>query len=72
MWFFPPPEDAIHRRTLKQRVMHTVLWPVISRVTPWVCSSIEDIGRIAVDLAKGKLEETEIGSERLKALGAKM
>jgi hypothetical protein len=72
MWFFPPPEDAIHRRTLRQRIIYTALWPILSRITPWVCSSIEDIARVAMDLAMGKLDEHVIGSARLKVLGANL
>jgi len=59
-YFFPTKADRSHIRSPTERIFNVMLTPFLSTVIPSSYTSVEGLGRIAVELAKGRW-----GDERL-------
>jgi hypothetical protein len=56
-WFLPSKEDA----NIRSRTMITkALYPVVSTLVPSVCTPVEGLGRVTVEIAKGKWDEERL------------
>ncbi|CDO71173.1 hypothetical protein BN946_scf184845.g43 [Trametes cinnabarina] len=62
-YFFPSkkyPEDRLNQRGLLMRALDTALAPIYSRLVPSLYSPIEELGRFAVEVVKGRWPGQEL------------
>ena len=55
-YFFPAKEDA-HIRSSTSRFIDKIVTPVISNLAPSVYTPVEGLGKVAVELSKGRWDE---------------
>ena len=48
------PEDRLHQRSALFRVADNIMGPAFKTLTPSFYSPVEDLGRFAVEVAKGR------------------